>query len=109
VPRGLQLTAEGHVRVTLRQPWRDGTTDLVIDPMEFLGRLAVLIPRPPINLLLYFGVLGARARGRAEMVGSTRAATGVGDHSPPDAVKPASDERSRRLSEPARAGSSGRP
>jgi hypothetical protein len=79
----LHLTAEGQVRVTLRQPWRDGTTDLVFDPVEFLGRLAVLVPRPRINLLLYFGVLGARARGRAEMVGSTGAATGVGNHSPP--------------------------
>jgi hypothetical protein len=85
----LQVTAEGQVRVTLRQPWRDGTTDLVFDPIEFLGRLAVLVPRPRINLLLYFGVLGARARGRTEVVGLTGAAAAVGEDSPPEGAGPA--------------------
>ena len=70
--RGLSrsgLTAEGQVRLQLRQPWRDGTTDVVFDPVEFLGRLAVLAPRPRINLILYLGVLGPRAAWRAEVVG----------------------------------------
>ena len=63
----LHLTSDGQVRVSLRQPWRDGTTDVVFDPVDFLGRLAVLVPRPRINLLLYYGVLGARAGRRIEM------------------------------------------
>jgi hypothetical protein len=33
-----------------------------------LGRLAVLVPRPRVNLLMYFGVLGARSGWRAEVV-----------------------------------------
>jgi hypothetical protein len=41
---------------------------VVFDPLEFLGRLAVLVPPPGINLLLYHGVLGARATWRAEVV-----------------------------------------
>lgn len=65
----IHLTAEGQVRLQLRQPWRDGTTDVVFDPVEFLGRLAVLVPRPRINLILYYGVLGPRAAWRAEVVG----------------------------------------
>ncbi len=32
------------MRLQLRQPWRVGTTDVVFDPVEFLGRLAVLVP-----------------------------------------------------------------
>jgi hypothetical protein len=40
----IHLTDEGQVRLQLRQPWRDGTTDIVFDPVEFLGRLAVLVP-----------------------------------------------------------------
>jgi hypothetical protein len=63
----LHLTDDGQVRLALRQPWRDGTTDVVFDPVEFLGRLAVLVPRPRINLLLYHGVLGPRAAWRAEV------------------------------------------
>jgi hypothetical protein len=64
----LQVTGEGRVRLELRHPWRDGTAALVFDPVEFLGRLAVLVPRPRINLLLYHGVLGARSAWRAEVV-----------------------------------------
>ena len=64
----LHLTSNGQVRLSLRQPWRDGTTDLVFDPVEFLGRLAVLVPRPRTNLLLSCGVLGARSAWRAEVV-----------------------------------------
>ena len=56
------------MRLELRQPWRDGTTDVVFDPVEFLGRLAVLVPRPRINLILYHGVLGPRAAWRADVV-----------------------------------------
>jgi hypothetical protein len=57
----LTVTDDDQVRVSLKRPWRDGTTALVFDPAAFLGRLAVLVPRPSINLLLYHGVLGARS------------------------------------------------
>jgi hypothetical protein len=43
----------------------------VFDPVEFLGRLAVLVPRPRINLILYHGVLGPRAAWRSEVVRRT--------------------------------------
>ncbi len=64
----LSVTGAGQVRLYLRQPWADGTTHLVFDPVEFLGRLAVLVPRPRTNLLLYHGVLGPRAAWRAAVV-----------------------------------------
>jgi hypothetical protein len=78
VAERLRLTDDGRVHLTLREPWRDGTTGFVFDPVEFLGRLAVLVPRPRINLLLYFGVLGARAAWRAAVV--------PGEGTPRDAV-----------------------
>ena len=65
----LQWTEDGRVRLSLRQPWPDGTTDLIFTPIALLERLAVLVPRPRINLVLYFGVVGARAAGRAGVVG----------------------------------------
>jgi hypothetical protein len=64
----LALTADGQVRLALRHSWADGTTHVVFDPVEFLGRLAVLVPRPRVNLILYYGVLGARAAWRPEVV-----------------------------------------
>jgi hypothetical protein len=58
VARGrLQLTEDGQVVRQLRQPWADGTTHLAFTPTAFLERLAVLVPRPHVNLVLYHGVL----------------------------------------------------
>ena len=65
----LSLTPEGQVRLELRRQWSDGTTSLVFDPIELLERLAVLTPRPRINLLLYHGVLAPRAAWRSFVVG----------------------------------------
>jgi Putative transposase len=68
----LQVTGAGQVRLALRHPWRDGTTAFVFDPVAFLGRLAVLVPRPRVNLVLYYGVLGARAAWRRDVVAGVR-------------------------------------
>jgi len=57
----VRVTDDGQVVLQLRHRWIDGTTHVVFDPVEFLGRLAVLVPRPRINLILYHGVLAPRA------------------------------------------------
>jgi hypothetical protein len=56
------------VCLALRHQWSDGTTHLRFGPVELLERLAVLIPRPRINLVLYYGVLAPRAPWRAAVV-----------------------------------------
>jgi len=61
----LQLTDDGRVLMELRRPWSDGTTHLLFEGVELLEKLAAIIPRPRINLLLYHGVLGPRARWRS--------------------------------------------
>ena len=77
VPRDrLRVTGDGQVTLQLRHRWADGTTHLVFDPIELLGRLAVLVPRPRINQVLYHGVLGPRAAWRADIV---RRETSAGD------------------------------
>jgi hypothetical protein len=40
------------VRVALKRAWRDGPTQLLLEPVEFLEKLAALTPRPEINLAL---------------------------------------------------------
>jgi hypothetical protein len=64
----VRLTDDGQVQLQLRHPWADGTTHLVFEPVEFLARMAVLVPRPRINLILYHGVLAPRAAWRADVV-----------------------------------------
>lgn len=64
----VELLPDGRVGLTLAHPWADGTRALVFGPVEFLEKLAVLIPKPRINLLIYHGILGARARRRPDTV-----------------------------------------
>jgi hypothetical protein len=67
----LHRTSDGEIWLTLRHRWADGTTHLRFDPLELLERLAVLTPRPRVNLILYYGILAPRAAWRAALVPAT--------------------------------------
>jgi hypothetical protein len=47
----VQTNAAGQVVLELKTPWRDGTTHLVMSPLEFMQRLAALVPRPRLYLM----------------------------------------------------------
>jgi hypothetical protein len=64
----LQAMPDSTVALELRRRWTDGTTHLIFDPIELLERLAALVPRPRINLVLYYGVFAPRAAGRRAIV-----------------------------------------
>jgi len=42
----LALTASGQVRDALETPYRDGTTHIVLEPLDLMARLAGLVPPP---------------------------------------------------------------
>jgi hypothetical protein len=63
----LNLKACGTV-TGLRHPWRDGTTELVFDSVDFIARLAALVPPPRTNLIRYHGVFAPAARLRSKIV-----------------------------------------
>ena len=52
----------------LKTPYRDGTTHFVFEPIEFLARLAALVPRPRGNLVRYHGILAPNAKHRSAVV-----------------------------------------
>ena len=58
----LELTPDGKVLLRLRRPWSDGTRAIRFEPSEFLEKLAVIIARPRINLLIYHGACAPRGR-----------------------------------------------
>jgi hypothetical protein len=64
----LRLLDDGRVVLTLKTAWADGTCQLVFEPLELLEKLAALIPRPRINLVLYHGVLAPHCGWRARVV-----------------------------------------
>jgi hypothetical protein len=42
----VQCKVAGQLVLKLTTPWRDGTAHLVMVPLEFMQRLAALLPRP---------------------------------------------------------------
>jgi hypothetical protein len=64
----LSLAPDGSVLVRLKTPWRDGTSHIALQPVELLEKLAALIPRPYVNLIVYHGVLAPNAKWRREVV-----------------------------------------
>ena len=63
----------GSVLLRLKTPWRDGTSHIALQPLELLEKLAALIPRPYVNLIVYHGVLAPNAKWRREVVEFGRA------------------------------------
>ncbi len=52
----------------LKSPYRDGTTHIVMQPQEFMQRLAALVPRPRLHLIRFHGVLAPNAKLRATVI-----------------------------------------
>jgi hypothetical protein len=44
------------VRYQLKTPYRDGTTHVIFEPLDFIARLAALVPKPRVNLTRFHGV-----------------------------------------------------
>jgi putative transposase len=64
----LRRTPAGEVVLQLKTPYRDGTTHLVMTPLEFLQRLAALVQRPRLHLIRFHGVLAPNAALRSQIV-----------------------------------------
>jgi uncharacterized protein involved in tolerance to divalent cations len=64
----VQLSSAGQVELKLKTAWRDGTTHLVMTPLEFMQRLAALVPRPRLHLIRFHGVLAPNAKLRPVVV-----------------------------------------
>ena len=62
------LIAQQSAVYQLKTPYRDGTTHFVFEPIEFLARLAALVPRPRGNLVRYHGILAPNAKHRSAVV-----------------------------------------
>ena len=45
----LSVNGRGRVVYQYKQPFRDGSTHVVLDPLDYIARLAALVPRPQID------------------------------------------------------------
>lgn len=71
----LALIAAGQVRYQLKNAYRDGTTHIVLEPLDLMARLAALVPPPRMHLTRFHGVFAPHSKLRAAV---TPAHRGVG-------------------------------
>ena len=64
----LSVNRAGQVVLKLKTAYRDGTSHLVMSALEFMQRLAALVPRPRLHLIRFHGVLAPHAKLRATIV-----------------------------------------
>jgi len=103
----LSIDPDGRVRLRLLRPWPkpDGRTDILLEPLAFLRRLAVLIPQPYANLVRYHGVFANRSRFRPLLPKPPKPAAVADKPVPPQAAdakrlpppSPPAADRPRRL------------
>ena len=47
------------MRYQLKTPYRDGTTHVIFAPLDFIARLAALVPKPRVNFTRFHGVFAS--------------------------------------------------
>ena len=56
----------------LKTPYRDGTTHVIFEPLDFIARLAALVPKPRVNLTRFHGVFAPNSKHRAAVTPARR-------------------------------------
>lgn len=64
----LEARVDGALVLRMKRAWSDGTTSILFEPVELIGRLAALIPPRHFNLTSYAGVFASRSALRTEVV-----------------------------------------
>ena len=64
----LSLDRRGRVVYPYKRPCRDGSTPVVLEPLDFIARRAALVPRPRLNLTRFHGVFAPNGKHRARIV-----------------------------------------
>ena len=55
-----------------RTPWRNGTTHVIFEPLDFISRLVSLVPKPRANLTRFHGVFAPNSKYRSKVTPTRR-------------------------------------
>jgi hypothetical protein len=68
----LAITSNGNIRYQLKTPYRDGTTHFIFEPLDFIAKLAALVPKPRVNLTRFHGVFAPNSKFRVRVTPAKR-------------------------------------
>lgn len=80
----MSISPKGRVRYELWTPWKNGTTHVEFEPIEFIAKLAALVPPPRAHLTRFHGVFAPNANLRAQLTPSGRGKRSATDAEPVD-------------------------
>jgi hypothetical protein len=60
----LSQTSAGNIRYKLKTPYSDKTTHVTFEPLDFISKLASLVPKPRVNLTRFHGVFAPNSKHR---------------------------------------------
>ncbi|WP_249351827.1 transposase [Pseudomonas asiatica] len=75
----LSISPQGRVRYSLKTPWRNGTTHVEFEPVDFIAKLAALVPPPRAHLTRFHGIFAPNAKLRAQLTPSVRGKSATAD------------------------------
>jgi hypothetical protein len=52
--------------------YRDGTTHVIFEPLDFIAKLAALVPKPRVNLTRFHGVFAPNSMHRVQVTPAKR-------------------------------------
>lgn len=61
----LERLPDGTLSYELKTPYKNGTTHVVFEPLDFIARLAALVPKPRFHLTRFHGVFAPNSKHRA--------------------------------------------
>ena len=64
----LEALPDGRLRYWFKTAWRNGTTHAIFEPLEFMEKLAALVPTPRAHLVRFHGLLAPAAKWRPAVV-----------------------------------------
>ena len=56
----------------LKTPYSDGTTHVIFEPLDFIAKLAALVPKPRVNLTRFHGVFAPNSKHRVDVTPAKR-------------------------------------
>ena len=59
-------------RYKLKTPYNDGTTHVIFEPLDFIGKLTALVPKPRVNLTRFHGVFAPNSKHRSHVTPARR-------------------------------------
>ena len=62
----------GNIRYQLKTPYSDGITHVIFEPLDFIAKLAALVPKPRVNLTRFHGVFAPNSKHRVDVTPAKR-------------------------------------